>query len=405
MKKKMILLLITLGLLTGCGYDKYEMPKDAYINLNDNNYLVFDEIKMGDLVKDTNVEILNKDEQVVNDKTGNHTVTLDYKFNKRTYKFDITYELIDNESPFILSASASKTVVKDSEFDPCEETNFIDNYDREPKCRIEGEYDLSKTGNYAVQYIFSDESNNETTRTLTIKVVESVKKPTTTTTKKPATTNPNPVVPKYNIQEYINKYKFDDTMIGIDVSRWQGDIDYTQVKEAGVEFVIMRMGVQSGSKKDLEMDSFYKKNIENAKNAGLKVGVYLYSVALNQDKAREQAKWVVKNLNGMKLDFPIAYDWENWQYIREYNVSIHDLNMNFEAFADELNKNGYDTMLYSSKYYLNHIWNNRKDYPVWQAHYADQTEMDKNGIMWQFSDKGKVPGITGNVDLDIYYLD
>lgn len=405
MKKKMILLLITLGLLTGCGYDKYEMPKDAYINLNDNNYLVFDEIKMGDLVKDTNVEILNKDEQVVNDKTGNHTVTLDYKFKKRTYKFDITYELIDNESPFILSASASKTVVKDSEFDPCEGTNFIDNYDREPKCRIEGEYDLSKTGNYAVQYIFSDESNNETTRTLTIKVVESVKKPTTTTTKKPATTNPNPVVPKYNIQEYINKYKFDDTMIGIDVSRWQGDIDYTQVKEAGVEFVIMRMGVQSGSKKDLEMDSFYKKNIENAKNAGLKVGVYLYSVALNQDKAREHAKWVVKNLNGMKLDFPIAYDWENWQYIREYNVSIHDLNMNFEAFADELNKNGYDTMLYSSKYYLNHIWNNKKDYPVWQAHYADQTEMDKNGIMWQFSDKGKVPGITGNVDLDIYYLD
>lgn len=405
MKKKMILLLITLGLLTGCGYDKYEMPKDAYINLNDNNYLVFDEIKMGNLVKDTNVEILNKDEQVVNDKTGNHTVTLDYKFKKRTYKFDITYELIDNESPFILSASASKTVVKDSEFDPCEGTNFIDNYDCEPKCRIEGEYDLSKTGNYAVQYIFSDESNNETTRTLTIKVVESVKKPTTTTTKKPATTNPNPVVPKYNIQEYINKYKFDDTMIGIDVSRWQGDIDYTQVKEAGVEFVIMRMGVQSGSKKDLEMDSFYKKNIENAKNAGLKVGVYLYSVALNQDKAREHAKWVVKNLNGMKLDFPIAYDWENWQYIREYNVSIHDLNMNFEAFADELNKNGYDTMLYSSKYYLNHIWNNKKDYPVWQAHYADQTEMDKNGIMWQFSDKGKVPGITGNVDLDIYYLD
>ncbi|MDE5630057.1 MAG: glycoside hydrolase family 25, partial [Bacilli bacterium] len=129
------------------------------------------------------------------------------------------------------------------------------------------------------------------------------------------------------------------------------------------------------------------------------------SVALNEDKAREHAKWVIKNLNGLKLDFPIAYDWENWQYIREYNVSIHDLNMNFEAFADELKNNGYEAMLYSSKYYLNHIWNNRKDYPVWQAHYAEQTEMDKNGIMWQFSDKGRVPGITGNVDLDVYYLD
>ncbi len=113
----------------------------------------------------------------------------------------------------------------------------------------------------------------------------------------------------------------------------------------------------------------------------------------------------VKNLNGLKLDFPIAYDWENWQYIREYNVSIHDLNVSFEAFADELKKNGYDAMLYSSKYYLNLIWDNKKNYPVWQAHYASETEMDKNGIVWQFSDKGLVPGISGNVDLDIYYLD
>lgn len=404
MRKKIILMLITTSLLTGCGYDKYEMPKDAYIILNENSYLVFEDIKMKDLVKDTNVEMINENEDVVNDQTGSHTITLDYKYKHRTYKYDITYELIDNEAPFILSAVSSKTVVKDTEYNPCDKANFIDNYDREPKCRIEGEYDLSKTGSYNVQYIFSDSSNNETTRNLTIKVIESEKKTTTTT--KPTTPNETtPTTPQYNIQEYINKYKFNDTMIGIDVSRWQGDVDYELVKDSGVEFVMMRMGVQSGAKKDVEMDSFYEKNIENARKAGLKVGVYLYSVALNQDKAREHAKWVIKNLKGIKLDFPIAYDWENWQYVREYNVSIHDLNMNFEAFADELNKNGYDAMLYSSKYYLNHIWNNRKNYSVWQAHYASETEMDKNGIMWQLSDKGRVPGITGNVDLDVYYLD
>ncbi len=405
MKKKLILLLITSSLLTGCGYDKYEMPKDAYINLNENSYLIFEDIKMKDLVKDTNVEILNKDEEIVNDMTGKHTVTLDYKYKKRTYKYDVTYELRDNEAPFVLSATSTKTVVKNTEYDPCEKANFIDNYDREPKCRIEGNYDLSKVGNYNVQYIFMDSSNNETARNLTIKVVNSIKKPTTTTTKPTKPTETTPVVPKYNIQEYINKYKFDDTMIGIDVSRWQGDIDYEQVKASGVEFVIMRIGVQSGSKKELEMDSFYERNIEKARKAGLKVGVYLFNVALNQDKAREHARWVVKTLNGLKLDFPIAYDWENWQYIREYSVSIYDLNMNFEAFADELKKNGYDTMLYSSKYYLNHIWNNRKNYPVWQAHYASETVMDKNGILWQLTDKGKVPGVSGNVDLDIYYMD
>lgn len=398
-------MLITSVLLTGCGYDKYKMPKDAYINLNNNSFLVFDDIKMSDLVRDTNVLILNKDEEIVNDKTGNHTVTLDYKYKGRTYKFDITYELIDNESPLILNASSSKTIIKDQEINPCDGTNFIDNYDREPKCRIEGDYDISKVGNYPVQYIFSDESNNETSRNLTIKVVETVNKPTKPTTKPTTKPNTEPTEPKYNIQEYINKYKFDDTMIGIDVSRWQGDIDFNQVRESGVEFVIMRMGLQAGYKKDLEMDLSYEKNIENAKNAGLKIGVYLYSVALNPDKAREHARWVVKNLNGLKLDFPIAYDWENWQYIREYNVSIHDLNVSFEAFADELKKNGYDAMLYSSKYYLNLIWDNKKNYPVWQAHYASETEMDKNGIVWQFSDKGLVPGISGNVDLDIYYLD
>ena len=130
---------------------------------------------------------------------------------------------------------------------------------------------------------------------------------------------------KTYIKDVINKYKTKDTMIGMDVSRYQGDIDYEKVKAAGIEFVIMRLGIQSNVGKDISVDTKYYNNIKKAKDAGLKVGVYVYTTATSNEKAREHAKWTLDILNGIELDFPIAFDWENWSKLGSYKISKYQL--------------------------------------------------------------------------------
>lgn len=399
MKKRRILLLLLLFSLTGCGRDLYKMPKEVEITLNENQFKVFSDVKIKDLIASSNVELQNGNDEIVNDKIGEHTVTLDYQYKRKKYKFDITYKMVDKTAPIFLSVPGNKTVIKEDDFYPCELPVFIDDYDSVPTCEIEGEYDLTKVGVYQVKYVIKDSSQNTVKRDLRINVVDHI------STNKGSSSNTNTTntpTPKDKIEDVIAKYKTDETMIGIDVSRYQGDIDYEQVRNAGVEFVMMRIGVQSGVNKNMEMDTFFLKNIENAKNAGLKIGVYVYSTATTDEKAREHAKWVVENLKGAKLDFPIAYDWENWKYLMEYKTSIHRMNENFKAFATELKKYDYEAFLYSSKYYLENIWQTH-EYPVWLAHYTSETTYKGNYTMWQFSNRGKVPGIEGDVDLNVYY--
>jgi GH25 family lysozyme M1 (1,4-beta-N-acetylmuramidase) len=192
-------------------------------------------------------------------------------------------------------------------------------------------------------------------------------------------------------------------MIGIDVSRYQGDIDFEKIKEAGCEFVIMRIGINSDINKDLSMDTYYLQNIEGAKSAGLKVGIYLYSSATNVDTALEHAKWVIKNLNNTELDLGIAYDWENWSKFRTYNMSFHDLNNVFDAFASYIKNHGYTPILYSSKFYLENIWENKNNESVWLAHYTANTSYSGNYYIWQMSNIGKIDGINADVDIDILY--
>ena len=137
------------------------------------------------------------------------------------------------------------------------------------------------------------------------------------------------------------------------------------------------------------------------KKQGIELGVYFYSYAKSEEDARAQAKWIVKKLNGQKLELPIAFDWENWSSFNKYNVSFKHLNDIAYAFIDEVEKNDYEGMLYSSAYYLKNIW---KDYDkVWLAYYTDNNDFSKPFNIWQLSSKGKVNGISGSVDIDVLY--
>lgn len=391
--KKLLLFSICI-LISGCSYDEYKMPKDVYIKEEEVRIQVFEENRyLEELIKESNAKILNSKDILNTESIGIKKTTVSYEYNKRVYKHDLEYEVYDDIPPFVLGYTKNINVLVGSDYNICETINAIDNYDRNLSCKVEGNYDLMQVGIYNLSIISFDSSGNESKRDIKLNVVERM--PNIPESKPP-------VRPKILFDDVIAKYKKDNTAIGIDVSKWQGVVDFDKVKNAGAEFVIMRMGVNSAIEKDIGEDSYFQINYKNAKKAGLKVGVYVYTTATTRKKAKEHAKWAIKTLKGEKLDFPIAFDWENWKYVKYYNISIKDLHDVYDTFASNLKKAGYDTMLYGSKYYLEKIWDvNNKT--IWLAHYIDKTTYQGNYLLWQMCDTGRIEGINGDVDINILY--
>ena len=110
-------------------------------------------------------------------------------------------------------------------------------------------------------------------------------------------------------------------------------------------------------------------------------------------------------LDGEELDFPIAYDWEDFANFESYEISLHDINDIYETFYDEITSYGYDAMLYSSKNFLQILWTNENNTPVWLAHYIDRTDYTGDYIMWQKGNTGRIAGISGDVDFNVLYIE
>lgn len=363
---------------------------DCTISIENNTFNYDDDIYLKDIVNQE-CNLISNDK--LNTRTlGKNNYTIKYK-NARgknsTLKY--TYNIVDNTSPLVL-ISSSYTVYNGTNTDLVNKAICADNYDSRPKCYIEGTYDINKNGTYKLKYIAIDSSNNKTIKDFTLYVKD---KPKNNNTNK--TSNKQ----KIKIEEAIKTYKKDSNMIGIDISAWQDQIDFKKIKEAGVEFVIIRIGY-GHKNNEIIMDKRFKEYISAAKEANLKIGLYFYSYAKSTKESIEQAKWIINELNGEKLDLPIAFDWENWSKFNSYNISLTDINDIAESFIKEITNNGYIGMIYSSKYYLENIWKLNK-YPTWLAHYAKQTNYDKEYLLWQFTSQGKVNGINTDVDLDILY--
>ena len=308
-------------------------------------------------------------------------------------KYIINYKIIDSTSPIILGG-ATKTTTKGKKINLVNKFMCGDNYDDKPNCYIEGDYDINKIGTYSLKYIAKDSSGNKTTKNFKLKVVEPTKSSGTSSSS-------SGTVKRTKISKYIKKYKKENTKIGIDVSAWQDNIDWNKAKKAGVEFAMIRIGYGPTSDNEIKEDKWFKNNIKGAKKAGIPVGIYLYSYAKTKEDAINQVKWINDKLNGEKLELPIAFDWENWNSFNKYNVSFKKLNDIAKTFIDETEKYGYEGMLYSSAYYLNHIW---KEYDnTWLAYYTSNNDFSKSYIMWQLSSKGSVDGISGSVDINVLY--
>lgn len=196
------------------------------------------------------------------------------------------------------------------------------------------------------------------------------------------------------------------SILGIDVSRYQGEIDWQQVKDAGVEFVMIRAAFRGYGNGLLYEDAMAQANYQGAKAAGLKVGAYLFSQAISVEDAREEARYILDVTQNWELDMPLVYDWECLaDDYRTVGVDARQLTDYTIAFCDTVEAAGYDAMVYFNpsqsrkQMYLAEL----TQYGFWLAMYTDQMEYPYKVDMWQYTNEGAVPGINGNVDINLYF--
>ena len=202
---------------------------------------------------------------------------------------------------------------------------------------------------------------------------------------------------------------------GIDVSKYQGDINWTKVKSSGIDFAIIRAGYRGyGTSGTLVTDSKFRENIQGAIRNNIDVGVYFFSQAITENEAIEEANYVLNLVKDYKITYPIVIDTEDVSNAtgRADNLSKGQRTKIAETFCESIKNSGYKPMIYANKWWLKEQldMNVLEKYDVWIAHYtgaikdnpfAKPSDYDRKYSIWQYTDKGKIDGITGYVDLDI----
>lgn len=385
---KILFILLSLFIFNGCEKEISELTK---ITLNENLNLEYaNEVNLYDLVTIEEGKIISENKKINTMVLGSQDIEFKFKDangNKFDYEFNIS--VVDTKAPLILGSSYYSVEIN-SEDDIASYPLCADNFDKSVKCVVEGNYDINTLGVYDLKYTALDSNNNYSEHSFTLEVIP------------PSDEEDYYETEPIYINDFVSRYKNENTMIGIDVSSWQDDVDYEKVKSQGIEFVMIRIGFGHNNDGEIVIDNWYENNIKKAKEAGLKVGLYFYSYASNENEAIAQAKWILKTLDGEKLDLPIAFDWEDWGDFENYNMSLVDLNNVAKAFLKTIKKGGYDVMNYGSALYLKYIWD-LDEYETWLAHYTDQTDYSKEYSMWQVTSSGQVDGIVGRTDLNVLY--
>jgi GH25 family lysozyme M1 (1,4-beta-N-acetylmuramidase) len=355
------------------------------IKLNTSTIEVYSDTKLSDVLDLSNGIELIEDYKINTDKVGKIKLNVLYKdseLNERKGYLEIN--VVDTTPPFIGIGDHYSHIIN-TDFTFSKDVLCKDNYDRKVKCEIIGDYDINKLGVTNLKIVAIDSSNNKTEKEFEFRVIE----------KKDVKETPS--------YKSIDEIKIpDNASLMIDVSKWQEDIDWQQVKDAGVDYVMMRLGTQKAVDKGSVLDSYFEKNIKGAQAVGIKVGVYYFSYANDVNDAKEQAEWVVEQLKDYKIDLPVSFDWECWEFFNDFDINLHEFNEMGNTFLKIIEDNGYTAINYGSKIYFDNIWETF-EYKTWLAHYTKETTYDKDYLIWQFSDKGRIPGIEGNVDLDFYY--
>lgn len=213
---------------------------------------------------------------------------------------------------------------------------------------------------------------------------------------------------QYNRRNYLTCMK-QESYAGVDVSAFQKDIDWRLVKGSGIQFAMLRLGYRGwGAKGTLVEDEYIQKNLAGATAAGLSIGAYFFSQATTLDEVNEEIEFMLDILGDYRLDYPIVLDWEIADPNGRVNgVDRRSLTNMLRYFCDEMSARGFEPMVYfnwtqaSKMIHLNEL----EDYPFWLALYQDRMTFPYRVEMWQYTSEGKVPGIEGDVDINVYIPD
>lgn len=200
-----------------------------------------------------------------------------------------------------------------------------------------------------------------------------------------------------------------DTVLGIDVSEHQKWIDWPKVAESGVEFVFIRAGYRGATQGGLYTDPWFRTNVNGARDAGLDVGVYFFSQAVKVSEAIAEAKYVLDLIGDYDITLPVMYDWEKLEDMEEARTKELDPSIVADcgvAFCETVRAAGYDAGIYFNRQlgYYSLDLSRLKDFKFWLAVPGDYPDFYYAGNIWQYSDKGEVPGIEGDVDMNLMFI-
>lgn len=220
---------------------------------------------------------------------------------------------------------------------------------------------------------------------------------------------------KYDKKTYTHNTKFDafNKVVGIDVSMHNKTVDFNKVKADGIDFVYVRVGYTGYTKKKLSLnyDPYYQENITNALAAGLRVGVYWYSQALNEEEALQEANMLLNVIGSYNITLPVVYDYEfagvgEEGRLDSANLSKAQMTANSLTFLNRVSQMGYTPCLYANYSFLKNRVNASQISSIakiWLAHYNTSTDYPGDYEYWQYTSDGRVNGISGRVDMNVWY--
>lgn len=222
-----------------------------------------------------------------------------------------------------------------------------------------------------------------------------------------------------DIEEIVEIERPKATALGIDVSRYQGNIDWKKVADSGIDFAMIRVGYRTTGSGTITADSHAKYNMQQADKYGVKVGVYFFSTAISEEEARAEANWVAQYISTYNITYPVAYDCEGFTNSRNrhYGIGFDTRTDHAIAFMECIKQHGYTPLFYGSKSDMEDEpeWDMDRIsslYKVWVAQYPSKpypetqySSYSGRHTMWQYTNKGSVPGIGTRVDMNVGYLE
>ena len=207
----------------------------------------------------------------------------------------------------------------------------------------------------------------------------------------------------------FKRSKREDTLasVGVDVSSHQQEIDWELVAANGVEFAMIRVGYRGYTEGEIQPDDYFVQNIEGARAAGLDVGVYFFSQALDEQEAIDEANYVLEQIKPYSLSYPVIFDWEDIEAdARTDGMDSVQLTKNAIAFCDTIKQAGYRAGVYFNQRfgYEEFDLESLQDYVFWLAEYNDTPSFSFHFQIWQYCNDGRVDGIKTDVDLNLAFL-